>query len=315
MYAAVLRDPASVPQYESFADPVVDGDEVVLKVLAAGLHPLVRSVASGKHYSSKGHYPLIPGVDGVAALPDGRPAYFSFPRAPYGSFAELVATAPSRCLPLADNLAPELAAGMVNPGMSSVAALGLRGQLVAGESVLILGATGSAGQLSVQVARALGARRVVAAGRNVEALAGLAVDAILKIDAPDFAEQVTRELTANRVDVVLDYLWGPPAEAVLTVLASKAVGHASHRTRFVQVGEMAGRALSLPAAVLRSTAIELLGSGFGSVSMEQIMQCVTQVIAFAAQGVLRLDVLRVPLADVATTWAAVGETRRVVFVP
>jgi NADPH2:quinone reductase len=130
--------------------------------------------------------------------------------------------------------------------MSSVAALGIRGRLVAGESVLILGATGSAGQLSVQVARAMGARRVVAAGRNVEALARLEVDAVTKIDATDFSEQVTRELTANRIDVVLDYLWGSPAEVVLTVLASRAVGHRSHRTRFVQVGEMAGPAISLP---------------------------------------------------------------------
>jgi NADPH2:quinone reductase len=315
MKAAVLTSATAAPRYETFADPEPQSGEVLIRVLAAGLHPLVRMIASGKHYSSGASYPQVPGVDGVGELPDGKRVYFSFLRSPYGTFAERAAVKPETLLPIPEGLAAELAAGIINPGMSSCAALGVRGQFQSGESVLVLGATGSAGQVSIQVARALGAKRVVAAGRNAAQLARLNADATLRLDQPNFRESLLREIATNGVDVVLDYLWGEPAEIALGVLASKEAHIGSRRVRFVQIGEMAGPAIRLNAMVLRSTAIELLGSGLGSVSPAQMHSVIAQVLKLAAAGSLQLDVEAMPLANVESAWQTSGDGRRIVFVP
>jgi NADPH2:quinone reductase len=315
MKAAVVHSATEPPLYETFADPTPQGDEVMVRVLAAGLHPLVRMIASGKHYTSTRTYPLIPGVDGIGELPDGRRVYFGFLRPPYGTFAEQAVVLPPICLNLPDGLDPVLAAGITNPGMSSYAALSVRGQFQSGESVLVLGATGSAGQLAIQIARALGARRVVAAGRNTQVLGQLPVDATLRLDQPEFADALRSELTTHRVDVVLDYVWGTTAETALTVLSSKEAHIGARRVRFVQIGETGGAVIRLPAAVLRSTAIELLGSGLGSVAPTQLNACIGQVLRLAGEGALRLPVEKVPLSQVETAWQKAGEGRRVVFVP
>ncbi len=115
---------------------------------------------------------------------------------------------------------------MMNPGMSSWGALTERTQLERGESVLILGATGVAGQLAVQVARRLGARRVVAAGRNpqaLEELRGLGADRVVSL-AQDRAALVAAfrdAMAEEKIDLVLDYLWGAPAEAALEAMTRK----------------------------------------------------------------------------------------------
>lgn len=207
MRAAVLHTPDGTPQLEDFAEPELRSGEVIGRVLAAGLHPLVRGHAHGQHYASSGRYPLIPGVDGVAELPDGRRVYTGWLRAPYGTFAERVAANP-HSLELPHGMAPERVAGMVNPASSSWLALRLRGKLVAGETVMVLGATGASGRLAVQLARILGAARVIAVGRDRARLAALNVDAALTFD-DDLGEEL------EHTDIALDYLWGAPALAVL----------------------------------------------------------------------------------------------------
>src|ERR1700679_1357221 len=130
--------------------------------------------------------PLIPGVDGVGRLEDGTRVYFGMVRPPFGTLAERAVTAPHMCLPIPEALDDVTVAAIMNPGMSSWAAL-LRAHFVAGESVLILGATGVAGQLAVQVAKRLGARRVIAAGRNpetLERLPMLGADAVISLAQP-----------------------------------------------------------------------------------------------------------------------------------
>ena len=163
---------------------------------------------------------------------------------------------------LPDGLDALTAAGIANPGMSSWVALQMRAQFRAGESVLILGATGAAGQLAVQIAKRLGARRVVAAGRNpqaLESLKTLGADAVIGLEQSRDAlvAAFRSEIVEHGVDVVLDYLWGEPAESVLAAIAQKGLSHAAPRIRFVQIGQSAGATITLPAATLRSSGVEI----------------------------------------------------------
>ena len=180
------------------------------------------------------------------------------------------------CTPLPDNLDDATVAAMINPAMSSWAALAHRAHFAAGESIFILGATGSAGHLAVQIARRLGAKRVVAVGRNPRALEetiSLGADAVISLNQDREALIAAFRAEINLgLDVVLDYLWGAPAEALLAAIVQKGLDHDAGRLRYIQIGNSAGPTITLPAASLRSSGIELIGSGFGSVSMEKIFE-------------------------------------------
>src|ERR1700679_1700542 len=167
MYAAVVNSLGQPPQYQEFPEPVPGESEVLIHVRAAGLHPIVKARASGAHYSSDGVVPFIPGVDGVGTLEDGSRVFFGFSRAPFGSMSERTVTRRSMCVPLPEGMDDVQSAAIANPGMSAWVSMKERAQIVSGETVMILGATGVAGQLAIQVARHLGAKRVIAAGRNV----------------------------------------------------------------------------------------------------------------------------------------------------
>ena len=169
--AAVVNTLGQPPQYQHFPDPVAAEGEAIVKVRAAGLHPMVKARASGTHYSSDAAVPFVPGVDGVGTLDDGSRVFFGAARAPFGSMAERTLVRRSMCVPLPDGLDDVQAAAIANPGMSAWVSMKERAGLAAGETVLVLGATGVAGQLAIQVARHLGAKRVIAVGRNVDAIA------------------------------------------------------------------------------------------------------------------------------------------------
>jgi NADPH2:quinone reductase len=320
MNAAVVHAFDAPPRYTSFAEPVAGENEVIVAVRAAGLHQIVKALARGTHYGSTGVLPLVPGVDGVGYLPDGSRVYFGASRSPYGTFAERSVTARSMCLPIPEALDDVAVAAMVNPGMSSWVALTARAEFAAGEHILILGATGVAGQLAVQVAKRLGAGRVVAAGRNPEALEELkrlGADAVISptMDREALVSAFRRELADEKVDVVLDYLWGSPAERVLEAISQKGLQRATARIRFVQVGSSAGPVISLPAATLRSSGLELMGSGFGSVSMTKIFQSLADFLREAARKPFEMKTRTVPLQEVAAHWDDAEQGTRLVFRP
>jgi NADPH2:quinone reductase len=320
MKAAIVESFAKPPRYGSFADPVAEAGEVLVAVEAAGLHPIVKALANGTHYGSTGALPFVPGVDGAGRLEDGTRVYFGISRPPFGTFAERAVTTRELSIAMPEGLDAATAAGIANPGMSSWVALKFRAQFRAGESVLILGATGAAGQLAVQIAKRLGARRVIAAGRNAAALAavkGLGADAVISLEQPREAlvEAFRSEIAEHGVDVVLDYLWGEPAEAVLAAIAQKGLSHAARRIRFVQIGQSAGATITLAAATLRSSGVELLGSGFGSASMKEIFAALAEFFAEAAKTPFVTQVKTVALADVESLWNAPESGARLVFVP
>ncbi len=314
MKAAVVNVLGQPPRYQDFPEPTPAEGEVLIHVRTAGLHPIVKALASGSHYAGKGEVPAIPGVDGVGTLDDGRRVYFGFARSPWGTMCERTVASPSRCLPLPDDIDDAQAAAIANPGMSAYLSIKERARLVRGETILTLGATGVAGHLAIQAARHLGASRIIGAGRNLDALAGENVDALISLNQPDDAIRDAFAVEAKKgVDVVIDYLWGHPTELLLQALATGFDPNAARATRLVEVGESAGKTISLPGATLRSIDLKMMGSGFGSFPLQRILEAIPTLFALSAAGTLTVPVEPVPLADVESAWTRKTTGKRIVF--
>jgi NADPH:quinone reductase-like Zn-dependent oxidoreductase len=157
MKAAIVQQAGQMPVYADFTEPVPGPDENLITVTAAAISHVVKGRAAGTHYSSAAEFPFVVGIDGVGRLDDGSRVYFLMPRAPHGSMAERTIVPATQCLLLPDDLDDVTAAAIANPGMSSWAAYTERARLQPGETVLINGATGTAGRLAVQIAKYLGA--------------------------------------------------------------------------------------------------------------------------------------------------------------
>lgn len=315
MKAAIIQRAGQAPSYDDFADPVPRSGEHRIAISAAAVSQVVKSRASGKHYSSSGRFPFVVGIDGVGRLEDGRRVYFILPRAPFGSMAESTVVSSAQCIALPDDLDDITAAAIANPGMSSWAAYTERARLEAGETVLINGATGTAGRLAVQIARHLGAKKIIATGRDSAALASVAalgadVTIALTSDRDNLGTAFERQF-ADGVDVVIDYLWGNSAECLLTA-AAKAAPEAVP-IRFVQVGAVSGSDIALPAAVLRSSSIEMMGSGIGSVPVPRLLHVIDDLLRTTVPGSFQIATNPVPLADVEQAWPRDDGKRRTVF--
>lgn len=313
MKAAVVSDFHQPPQFTDFEEPADAEGLVRVRMLAAGVHHLVRSIASGAHYSSGEELPFVPGVDGVADL-NGRRVYTGGCPDPFGTLAEWAPVPAGWTVPVPDSLSTELAAAVVNPALSSWLPLA-SAQLPPGATVLVLGATGAAGSLATRIAFHLGAARVVAAGRDPEILGRLAEDdRITTVSLAGSAEDVRSALAAalaDGVDVVLDYLWGPVAQVTLEALRSRSPVHGGSAVRYVQIGAIAGRTLELDAAILRARRITISGSGAGSIDPGLLFAELPKMLALAAAGGLDLATRVAPLSDVASAWNAAGSGRLV----
>jgi NADPH:quinone reductase-like Zn-dependent oxidoreductase len=307
MHAAVVRSFDHPPRYEAYDTPQPSGpDETLADVLAVGLHPRVRSAAAGRHYTSTGTLPMIPGIDGVGRLPDGGLVYFAVPDDVWGSMAEQAVVDRRRTVPLPDGADVAKVAAAMNPAMSAWVALRRRVPLQPGQSVLVLGATGNAGTMAVQVAGRLGAGRVVGAGRNPGRLAALAAagaDEVVALDDDPGATAARLAKAASEVDIVIDYLWGAPAAAAMMALLT-ARADRSRAMDWIQIGAIAGPSIELPSVALRSANLRIQGCGQGSVSPKAYLAELPSLVAEIDAGTIAVNARPVPLADVEAAWTA-----------
>jgi NADPH:quinone reductase-like Zn-dependent oxidoreductase len=319
MYAAVVRSFDHPPYYEPFDPPVARNDhEVIGDVLAVGLHPRVRAGAAGTHYTSTNTLPLIPGVDGVARLPDGQRVYFVAPDTALGTMAQQAVIDRRQSVSLPESVDPVTIAAAMIPAMSSWLALRRRVSFDAGKRVLILGATGNAGQMAIQIAKHLGASQIVATGRDstlFNRLTDLGADTIVSLAGdPEQAAVKVGEVVSD-VDVVIDYLWGQPAEYIMRALLT----HRADRSRaldWIHIGSVAGPTVALHSELLRAANLRLLGSGQGSISTADIIAELPSLINELAVGALIVNAKAVPLADVEAAWnAPTPRGQCIVFIP
>ncbi len=316
MKAAIVLGPNQPPVYGEFEEPAPQDGSAVVHVAASALSNATRARATGSHYSMAGAFPLVPGIDGVGRTEAGERVAFLLPEAPFGGMAEKTLVRHALCLPVPDNVSDVTAAAIINPGQSPIGALRVRAKLEPGEGVLINGATGTTGQIAVQIAKILGAGRVVATGRDARALARLrelgADDTVdLGAGAGAVQDALAAHFSNEGIGVVLDYLSGAPTEVVLAAIAR---GHKGAKTlRYVIAGTAASPTTGVPTSVLGSTSLVLMGSGIGAVRVPDIVRSATEALRLAGSADLRIDLAELPLSQVEEAWVTDHDRRRVVF--
>jgi NADPH:quinone reductase-like Zn-dependent oxidoreductase len=324
MKAAIIKAAGKSPVYGDFDEPIASEGKELITVSASALSQFSKSRSSGSHYSSDSVFPSVAGADGVGRTADGQRVYFVLPEAPYGVLAEKSLVRSRQCVAVPNGLDDITAAAIANPGMSAWAALVKRAHVQPGETVLINGATGTAGRLAVQLAKHLGAGKVIATGRNeseLNELVSIGVDVVipftLGISDPSGAKQYERALIAefaHGIDIVIDYLWGASAKTIIVAIA-KAVEDASP-VRFVHVGGASREEnIELPGAALRSSAIQLMGSGVKSVPFPKLLDSIRNVFEAVAPAKLQIATKTMPLSKIEEAWDSPGKPRIVVTIP
>ncbi|HEX8103935.1 MAG TPA: zinc-binding alcohol dehydrogenase family protein [Solirubrobacteraceae bacterium] len=291
MRAAVLTE-LGLPDAGDFDEPRPGEGQAVLEVAVAGLNPVDVTTAAGTFHGGPPPLPSVCGKEAVGTL-EGRRVYVGAAIAPWGTMAERALVDPAEAIPLPDGLADEQAVAFGVAGLAGWLAVEWRARLQPGETVLVLGASGTVGLIAVQAAKLLGAGRVVAAARSkrgLERARAAGADAAVALGAGDDLAAAFRAAAERDIDVVIDPLWGEPAVA--------AIAAAGPGARFVQLGQSAGTHAALPSAAIRGKLLSVLGlSNFG-VPADVKRAAYERMAAHGAAGELAVDVERVPLAEV-----------------
>jgi NADPH:quinone reductase-like Zn-dependent oxidoreductase len=323
MRAAQIVAYGEPPHLVDLAPPTRPDGHCLIATSAVPITPLDVLCATGQSYFGPPALPYVPGVQGVGvvvesdSLDPGTRVWFptSAGMAPGdGSLAERAAAVEADAIPLPAGVPDELAAAL---GLSAVAAwmsVAVRGALQAGEVVLVLGAGGVVGQVALQVARLLGAGRVVAAARSgdsCELARQYGADAVVPLrgdeDAAGLAARLERACEAP-VDLVVDPLCGVPASAAIRVLGNGG--------RLVNLGGSAGPTAEFDSATLRSRSAAILGYTNTSLTSAARRDALTRVLEHAVRDGLTVSHEVVDWASGPAAWArqAEGDARRRIVV-
>jgi NADPH2:quinone reductase len=298
MRAAVIERYGEPPVVRDVPEPKPDGAGLV-EVTAGALNPVDISIASGKFYAGSPPTPYVAGGEGVGRLlQNGKPGPRAFFRAmmPHGAFAEH-AIARDEPVPIPDGVPDGVAAALGTPGFPAFLGLTKRAQLQRGETVLILAASGVLGTIAIQVARLLGAGRVIAAARDERGLARakeLGADATVDLKQTEGLTERIKEASQGQLHVVIDPLWGPPGIA--------AMGALSPRGRFVQLGAAAGQEAAVNSGVVRGRYLSILGYSNFLMPWEELAAAYKQLVNYAAAGQLKVDFEVLPLEAAPEAW-------------
>lgn len=276
-------------------EPQAPAGTTRIEVHAAGVGFVDWLVTRGE-YQIRPPLPFVPGIE-VAGVLDGRRVAATVG---FGAFAETAVAPAFTVFDLPDAMSFAQGAAMVTNYQTAHLALARRGRLAAGETVLVLGAAGGVGLAAIQVARAMGAGRIVAVVSDATRAASATeagADAVRLLD-----EEWERE---ERADVVVDPVGGDAFRRALRCLAPEGrvlvVGFASGTIPVLEVNRL----------LLRHT--DVVGVNYGG------MLTVDQAFPQAAwsdlrrwyeQGALEpAGITEHPLEDVPAVLRGLGERR------
>jgi NADPH2:quinone reductase len=310
------------PRYQYFPAPIHAPDQVLIHVRAVPLENIDKAMANGGHFASTqflGNLPAIVGFDGIGQLADGSLVGFGGCKPPYGAMAEKTVVPQAYTVPVPAGVDAVTAAALPAAALTGLFPLKWGAQLQPGETVLINGATGFSGRLAVQIAKLLGAGRVVGTGRDPESLAALpalGADAVIDLKQSDSEIAAAFKNAAGQgYDVILDFVWGHPTEILIQTLVPHELSFARGRVRLIQIGEMAGATISLSADSLRTSGLEISGGAAG-ITPEAMGEGTNIVWDFLRRGVLRAEIETVPLRDIESAWLRTDvHGKRLVVVP
>jgi NADPH2:quinone reductase len=303
MRAAVVREVGAIPEVGELPDPTRSNGEALVRVRAAALNPIDLAIASGRFYAGPPHVPYAPGREGVGIVLEAETVAPGV-RARFerdtgyganGSLAELIVVDEAALVPLPEDAEDAISAALGIAGLAAWLAVG-KAQIEEGETVLVLGATGAVGQVAVQAAKLLGAGRVIAAARNVDALArtrDLGADAVVALDDGDLTAAY-KDAARGEVDAVIDPLWGNPAVAALPALR---IGG-----RLVHLGTSASLEATVPSAPLRGRNITIIGHSNLTTPHETKAASYRELLEHVIAGRIQVDVDVFPLERAADAW-------------
>jgi NADPH:quinone reductase-like Zn-dependent oxidoreductase len=322
MRAALVRDFGMLPEASDVTPPEGGKGRALVRVTAAPINLLDLLIGSGRFYGGAPEPPYVPGVEGVGTvvnadgLERGTRVWFSFERfdGARGSMAELCAVDEQRVVVLEHPLDEAVAAALGLTGVAAWMSLSWRGKLEPGEQVLVLGAAGAVGQIALQVARILGAGRVIGASRSEEGRAivsRLGADAVVDSSGGDvdaIAERISRACEGP-LSLVIDPVWGDLAPAALRALAPGG--------RLVNFGSSAGIVAPLDSTVIRSKSLSVLGYTNVSLRFEEIRTAVTALHQHAAAGRINPILDLIELEQLGSAWTRAGDSphRKLVVTP
>jgi NADPH:quinone reductase len=315
--AALIRELGRSPEVGERPDPVAgEGEgEVVLEVLAAPLNPLDIAVGAGRFYGGHPPLPYVPGCEAVGRV-DGRLVWVfggGLGLKRDGCVAERAAVPAELLADVPRGADPALAGALGVAGLAGWIPVAARAPVREGETVLVLGATGTAGRIAVQAARLLGAGRIVAAGRDPGALARaeeLGADATVRIDETDDLAAALREASGgDGPNLVVDALWGEPAAAAVEAAAPGA--------RIVHLGQSAGPTATFTSAAVRGKQLDIVGHSNFAIPHDELARQYRALVERALAGDVVVDLESVPFDDVAEAWRrqAEGPHSKLVVVP
>lgn len=291
MRAAVIEELGAEPVLRDLPEPVPGEGEHLVALSTAALNPADLVYAAGIRLQPP--IPYVPGLEGVGRLEDGSRVYVPMAPPPHGTFAAYTVVPRDSALPLPEDVTDEQALCVGVAGTTAWLALTWKGRLQPGESVLVSGATGAVGQVAVQAAAALGASRVVAAGRDratLDRLQGLGATDVVVLD--DHADEALAAASGGGFDLVVDALFGEPMMAAIR--ATRMGG------RVVNLGMRAGRSMQLDGIALKGK--DLLSCNIGNAPAEVIAQSYASLVRLVQEGRLHGDHETVALQDVAEVW-------------
>jgi NADPH2:quinone reductase len=294
MRAAMMTERDGTPVFSDIPEPEAEPGTSRIRVIAAGLQPTDIMRARGLYKVPD--LPYIIGGEGVGTLPDGRRVYFGHSIDSSGALAEWTIVPDEEIWPLPDDIDDAQAIALGVAGTGALIPLE-EARIQPGERVLVLGATGPLGQIALQVARAMGAGVVVAAARTLAPLERLKArgiaDDVAQLGQGD-DEAALKAVAGPGFDVVLDCIYGPPAEAAMRATRDGA--------RMMSIGVGAGSTvtLSLKDLVRRSHH----GVGTGHRPAAERRAAYERLLGFARQGVLSVDIVPFTRDDVAAAWTA-----------
>jgi NADPH2:quinone reductase len=310
MRAAVIEAVGSPPAPAEVDEPVREEGTAIVAVEAAALNPVEVRVAAG-HHPRRAQPPYVPGLEGAgrvvesARVAPGTRIRFEGSALPgfgaRGTLAERAAVPEESLVELPDETGGDIAAALGVVGVTALLALE-RAAPADGERVLVLGATGAVGQMAVQLAKLMGAGRVVGAGRSAERLGRvreLGADEVVGLGDGDLTDAF-EQAAGGQLDIVIDPLWGAPAMAALRAIATEG--------RIVNVGQSAGSDVRLPLEVVRNRqgAIHAISSGW--TGLERKAAAYRDLLDHAVAGRLTVDREVVPLDDVTAAWERQAES-------
>ena len=322
MKAVVVAELGKPPVLQDVPEPERADGEALLEILAAPINPVDLGVASGRFFGGSPPLPYVAGAEAVGrvleseAHPEGTVVWtgmhgLGITRA--GVMAERGVARDDGIVPVLDDVDPALAASLGIAGLAGWLPLEWRAPVRDGETVLVLGATGTLGLVAVQAAKILGAGRVVAAGRRPEGLerarrAG--ADATVQLDgAENLAEALKEACGGDGPNVILDPLWGDPVVAALQAAAPGA--------RVVQVGQAAGADAAIPSGSVRGKMLDILGYTNLRLDFDVLAPGYRTLVSHAAAGRIQIDLERVPLDQAIEAWQrqAAGPDTKLVVIP